>query len=327
MQIDSKTIKNILMVRNDRFGEFLLNIPAMQAIKETFTNAKLTVIINPYVRELAKGIPFIDEMIEWSQEDHSLTAKLKLMRLLKKRNIDIAVMLNPSKEFNILTYLSGIPVRVGYDRKWGFLLTHKMKDKKYLGQKHEIDYNLELVSLIGAKTQDKTLSLIIENDVIKNICQEFNIENNDNFVALHPWTSDPIKQWPLDNFRALAQRLIEKLGIKLVIIGGKEESVKSLEYFNNQGNNPINLTGKTTLKQLAALLRRCKLLISCDSGPVHLASCVGIPVIAIFRSDIPGKNSVRWGPRSYGSIVIEKPNLSDISIEEVFQKAKEIMIK
>lgn len=256
-----------------------------------------------------------------------INCKVKACAPIKKRNIDIAVMLNPSKEFNILIYLSRIPVRVGYDRKWGFLLTHKMKDKKYLGQKHEIDYNLELVSLIGAKTQDKTLSLIIEDDAVKNICQGFNIENHDNLVALHPWTSDPIKQWPLDNFRALAQRLIEKLGIKLVIIGGKEESARSLEYFNNQSNNPINLTGRTTLTQLAALFKKCKLLISGDSGPVHLAACIGIPLIAIFRSDIPGKNSLRWGPRSYGSIVIEKPNLSDISVEEVFIKAKEIMNK
>lgn len=327
MQIDSKAVGNILVVRNDRFGEFLLNIPAMRAIKETFTNAKLTVIISPYVRELAKGIPFIDEIIEWGREKHSLIAKLELVQLLRKRNVDIAIMLNPSKEFNILTYLSGIPVRVGYNRKWGFLLTHKREDKKYLGQKHEIDYNLELVSLIGAKTQDKTLSLAIEDDVVKDICQEFNIKTYDNLVTLHPWTSDAIKQWPLDNFRALAQRLIEELGIKLVIIGGKEESARSLGCFNNESNNLINLTGRTTLMQLAALLKKCKLLISGDSGPVHLAACVGIPVIAIFRSDIPGKNSRRWGPRSYRSIVIEKPNLSDISVEEVFIKAKEIMIK
>ncbi len=158
MQIDKGTIKNILVVRNDRFGEFLLNIPAFRALKETFINANLIIAVDPYVRELAESIPFIDEAIEWSRGKHPLLEKLRLIKLLKNRRIDMAVMLNPSKDLNIITRLAGIPIRVGYDRKWGFLLTHKMKDKKHLAEKHEIEYNLELVSLIGAKTQDSTLS-------------------------------------------------------------------------------------------------------------------------------------------------------------------------
>jgi ADP-heptose:LPS heptosyltransferase len=76
------------------------------------------------------------------------------------------------------------------------------------------------------------------------------------------------------------------------------------------------------LKQLAALLKKCKLLISGDSGPVHLAACVETPVIAIFRSDMPQKCAVRWGPSSEGSIVVQKNNLADISVEEVFEKVR-----
>ena len=327
MQINHKAIKNILVVRNDRFGEFLLNIPALRALKETFTNARIIAVVDPYVRELAKSISsFIDEIIEWSEERHSLLAKLRLVNLLSKKNINIALMLNPSKEFNIITRLCGIPIRVGYDRKCGFLLTHKMKDEKYLGNKHEIEYNLELVGLIGAKTQDLTLSLNINNDIINNLCKDFGITSYDNLIALHPWTSDPLKQWPRDNFFELAKRIADELGIKVIIVGGKEEEQKSKELFSGLENKIINLTGKTTLKQLAAILKQCRLLISGDSGPVHLASAVNAKVLAIFRNDIPGKSAKRWGPWGEGHIVIEKNNLCDISVDEVFSKVKVMLI-
>jgi ADP-heptose:LPS heptosyltransferase len=127
-----------------------------------------------------------------------------------------------------------------------------------------------------------------------------------------------MKQWSVDKFKELAVRLENELGNKVIIIGGKEEADKSQKYFSDF----IDLTGKTTLVELAALLKKCKLLISGDSGPVHLASCVGTPVVAIFRNDTPGKGPVRWGPVSAGSSVVEKTSLQDITVEEVFDKVK-----
>ncbi|MFA5410470.1 MAG: glycosyltransferase family 9 protein [Candidatus Omnitrophota bacterium] len=327
MEIKAKAIKNILIVRNDRFGEFLLNIPAMRALKEKFGQARLIAVVNPDVKELARLIPFIDEIIEWRQKGHPLSEKLRLISLLKNKQIDIAVILNPSKEFNLISWLSGIPVRIGYNRKWGFLLTHKIEDRKYLGDKHEIEYNLELVRLIGANTDDKTLPLAIEDDIIKNLAEEFAIQDSNNLVALHPWTSDPIKQWPVNNFRELAEKLVRELDIKLIIIGGRTESAESERFFSGLSGKIINLAGKTSLRQLAAFLKKCKLLISCDSGPVHLASCAGIPVVAIFRNDLPEKSSRRWGPRSPRSAVIEKSKLSDITVDEVFNRSREVFLR
>lgn len=323
MEINPEAIKNILAVRNDRFGEFLLNIPALRALKETFIHARLTVLIDPHTRELAESLPFIDGIIAWARGRHPLSAKLQLIKLLKRKNIDMAVMLNPSKEMNIVTSMAGIPIRAGYDRKWGFLLTHKIKDKKHLAEKHEIEYNLELVSLVGAKTEDKALSISIDDNIINGLLQDTGIKGYDNLIAVHPWTSDPVKQWPLEYFYRLTRRLIAELNLQVFIIGGKDESDKDLYFRNNPGDNLFNMTGRTTLKQLAGLLKKCRLLISGDSGPVHLACAVNIPVIAIFRSAIPGKSAKRWGPWGEGHMVIEKNNLSDIGVDEVFTKVKE----
>ncbi|MFA5145047.1 MAG: glycosyltransferase family 9 protein [Candidatus Omnitrophota bacterium] len=319
MLINPVRVRNILVARNDRFGEFLLNIPALRALKETFPNASITALVNPSVRELAGCISYIDEVIEWDPEKRSFLEKL---RMLKSKKPDIAVMLNPSKELNILTYLSGIPVRAGYDRKWGFLLTHKMRDNKGLGLKHEVEYNLELVSLVGAKTTDKTISL-----------DRMPLSLNSEYagaVAVHPFTSDPVKQWPAERFQELAERIAGNLKVKVIFVGRTNQGGTVL--FENRphilpGTVPVamDLINKTSLVELAQILKQCKLLISGDSGPMHLASAVGTPVIALFRNDIPGKSPPRWGPKNTNSIVIQKSSLLDISVEEVFNKVREAL--
>ncbi|MDD5506084.1 MAG: glycosyltransferase family 9 protein, partial [Candidatus Omnitrophica bacterium] len=287
MQPD-KNVKKILAVRTDRFGEFLLNIPALRALKETFPQARLTLITSPAVKELAELIPFADEVIVFDEGEDSFFGVLRAVAILRKSGFDLAVILNPAKFFHIATFLAGIPVRAGYGRKWGFLLTHKIKDTKYAGDMHEIDYNLELVRQVGAKTEDKRLSLDIGSDIINTVLKPL-LPDKDRFIVVHPWTSDPVKQWPLTHFKELTLRLLKEFGYGVVVIGGKAEKDKSRELFGNISDNRlIELTGKTSLKDLAYILKSSMLLISGDSGPVHLASCADVPVIALFRNDLQG---------------------------------------
>jgi heptosyltransferase-2 len=325
--LNNKKIKNILVVRNDRFGEFLLNIPAFRALKETYPEAKLIVLVNTYVRNIAECVPFIDEIIDISFEKLSLIAKFEFIEYIRKKNIDISIMLNSSQDFNFIFFLSRIPIRVGYDKKGGFLLTHKMEDRKYLGEKHEVDYNLELVELIGARTDDKTLSLEFDSSIVDDLFKHINKKEAKHLIALHPWTSDSIKRWPAWNFYELTKKIVSELDVYVLLIGGKEEQKKSRELFAGLDDKILNLTGRTSLRQLAAILQRCRLLLSGDSGPVHLAGAVTTPVIAIFRNDIPGKCAKRWGPRGERDIVIEKNDICDITIDEVFEKVKEALAK
>ena len=144
-----KLIKNILIIRNDRFGEFLLNISAMRALKETYSQARLTLAVSSAVSELAGLVECVDEVVVWDE----------VKRNLRKHQFDLCVVLNPTKEANWAVFWAGIPVRVGYDRKWGFLLTHKIKDTKHFGNRHEVDCNLELVGLVG-RSQGSGPSLV-----------------------------------------------------------------------------------------------------------------------------------------------------------------------
>jgi len=296
--VEKEKIKNILVVRNDRFGEFLLNIPAIRALKETFPQAKLSLAVSFTVRELASALDCVDEVLIWDQ----------LRKDLRKHKFDLCVVLNPAKEAHAACFFAGIPVRVGYDRKWGFLLTHKLKDTKYIGNRHEVDCNLELVSLIGANTKNKLLTIKVN----ENLFCEF---IGKKIIAIHPFTSDPVKQWPITLFEELALRIRRELNLTVVMVG------LSIGDFNFKGDI-INMINKTTILELAALLKRCSLLVSCDSGPVHLAAAVGTPVIALFRNDLVGKTPKRWGPWGKKHLVIERNNLNDISVDEVLRAVR-----
>ncbi|OQX54352.1 MAG: hypothetical protein B5M48_01175 [Candidatus Omnitrophica bacterium 4484_213] len=348
----------ILLIRTDRFGEFILNLPAFRAVRKGFPNSHIAVMAQPYIRELIEDNPDINEVIDYELENQKgILPGLKLSWFLKKKKFDLAIIFNPSKKFNIITFLAGIPLRVGYERKWGFLLTHKIEDKKYLGEKHEVEYNLDLVRLITRRTftplntppqaefngasatrftlKDKNPFIPVKKEddefVEKRLTNLYlhvgGVSGEEGtLIAIHPWTSNSQKQWPIGNFVELADKISQWEKVKVVIIGGKEEREFSQQYFANNVKGIVNFAGEFTLGQSAALLKRCKLLVSCDSGPVHLAAAVGTPVLALFRSGIPGVGAKRWGPWGKGHIVIEKENLEQISVEEVLKAVREIAI-
>lgn len=321
-----KRPNRILLIRTDRFGEFILNTPVIRAIKEKFPFSYLCVMVNPAAKEIIEGSSYINEIMIYDERVmRGFFKNFKLITEIRNRRFDLAIILNPKKKFNIITFLADIPIRLGYNRKWGFLLTHKIKDRKFLGQRHEVNYNLDLVRILGIDTEDKRPFVAIDRgdeESIEFLLKEINIVSSDLLIALHPWTSDPAKQWPIKNFSRLAQRLSEEFSCRVTIIGGKDEMNQAKEFF---GDKPylIDLTGKLTLRQSAALLKKCRFLISNDSGPVHLACAVGTPVIALFRNDIPAKSARRWGPWGEGHIVIEKNNLADITVDEVLSKIEE----
>lgn len=296
-------VKNILVIRNDRFGEFLLNIPAMRALKERYPQAKLSLAVSLAVCELAGVVECVDEVVVWD----------KVKGNLRKHKFDLCVILNPTKEAHWAVFWAGIPARVGYDRKWGFLLTHKLKDTKHLGNRHEVDCNLELVGSIGAKTLDKTPKIKVDDNLFREFIGQ-------KIVAIHPFTSDPVKEWPIERFKELARRIKDELGLKVVMVGLSQNVLDA-------GDEIVNMINKTSLLELAVLLKRCSLLISCDSGPMHLAAAVGTPVVALFRNDLPGKTAKRWGPWGKEHIVIEKADLADINVEDVLRGSAVQIVK
>jgi ADP-heptose:LPS heptosyltransferase len=294
-------IKNILVVRNDRFGEFLLNIPAIRALKESYPQAKLTLAVDAQVAELAACVGCVDQVVVWEQ----------IRKKLRRYKFDLGVVLNPTKVAHQSIFLAGIPVRLGYDRKWGFLLTHKLKDTKHQGTRHEVDCNLELVGLLGAKVSDNSIAIKVNDKLYQDFV-------NQKIVIIHPFTSDAVKQWPIARFSELAKRIRVELNLTVILVG-LSENIPRVD------GDVINMVNQTTLPELAALLKRGCLLISGDSGPMHLAASVGTRVVALFRNDLPGKTAKRWGPWGKGHVIIYRSNLYDITVDEVIKQVKEVL--
>lgn len=318
-------IHKILAVRNDRFGEFLLTIPAICALKQNFPNSRLTLAVDPYVQPIAKRIAVVDEVATWENRKHTFSEIVRFSQTLKQERYGLCVIFNPSKEFNIISFLAGIPLRIGYNRKWGFLLNRRIEDKKCAGLKHEVAYNLDLLQVLGKNFDSLGIQFPLEikpEDFSQKLKDEIEA-GNDNFIVLHPWASNKEKEWPIEHFKELTLRLYAQTKIKFVLIGGKEEA-KRAENFPSEVP-VVNLVGKTTLIELAALLKKAKLLITNDSGPMHLAAVVGTPVTAIFRKSPQAVSARRWGPVGNNKAIVENDCLSNITVDEVLHDSKKLL--
>jgi len=303
--------KRILIVRTDRIGDVLLSTPVIKTLRDNYPQAYIAMMVNPYAKDIVEGNPYLDEVIVYDKgslhKNWFNSARFALR--LKRKKFDLSIILHPTNRIHLITFFAGIPKRIGYDLKAGFLLTDKIKHTKQLGEKHELEYNLDLVRYLGIKPQDKDL-YIPKNPGAERWAEELllqeRISPQDKLLAIHPGASCPSKLWPNANFSELADRLVDKYGFKVLVLAGPKDMQKAETVVKNMRHPAINLGGKTSVLQLASILRRCILFISNDSGPVHVSSAVGTPVISLFGRAQKGLSPKRWGPLGQKSRFLHK---------------------
>ncbi|MFA5355797.1 MAG: lipopolysaccharide heptosyltransferase II [Candidatus Omnitrophota bacterium] len=304
-------LKRILIVRTDRIGDVLLSTPAIKAVRDSYPNAYIAVMVSPYARDIVEGNPYLDEVIIYDKDGRhkGWLGSLRLAARLKKKKFDLALILHPANRAHIVIFLAGIRRRVGYDRKMGFLLTDRIKHTKQLGEKHESEYVLDLAGHLGIKPEDKKLFMPVRPESeqwVEELFRYKGIQKTDKLLAVHPGASCPSKLWPNERFAAAADRLSEKYGFKVLVVAGPKDKELAESVVKNMRSPAVNLGGKTSVSQLASVLRRCDLFISNDSGPVHIAAAVGTPVISIFGRKQKGLSPLRWGPLGEKNKVIYK---------------------
>lgn len=303
MQPRKDYFKKILVVRTDRLGDVVLTTPALRALRENCPQSHIAIMVSPHTRELLDDNPYIDEVIVYDKDkkDKRVIGFLKFVMALKKKRFDLAIVLHAKKRTELITFLADIPKRIGYgNRKFGFLLTDRIPDTRHLGLKHEIDYCLDILTKLGLAITDRRPYIALKKESLEwadEFLKTQSIAGHDKIAGLHPGASCPSKRWLRDRFVVLANRLVEDYGFKIIIVAhGKENVAIADELAKNIRYPVINLAGKLTLSQLAAVLKRCAIFISNDSGPVHIASAVGTPVISIFGRNQAGLSPLRWGP-------------------------------
>jgi heptosyltransferase-2 len=294
-------MKRILIIRTDRLGDTLLSTPVFRAVREGYPDSYIAAMVRPYTRECVEGNPYINETIIYDKRGRqkSIMNSLKFAFDLRRKRFDTALILHPTNRVNLITFLAGIPERVGFDRKLGFLLTRKISHKKEFGERHELDYALDIVRAIGLTPRNRSLFMPLRRATrkrIDNTLSDLGVSAGDRLIALHPSSSCPSKKWLPERFASVADMLIEEYGVKVVLVGGRDGKPDAEKTKMYMKHSIVDLSGKTTVSELGSLLKRCALFISNDSGPVHVASAVGTPVVAIFGRKDAGLGPTRWGP-------------------------------
>jgi len=313
------TIKKILLIRTDRFGEFLLSLYAAKLVRENYPKSVIYLMAAKENIELVKGLDYINEFIGWEKNSFSgNSAILRLASFMKKEKIDCVVSLNAKKEIHVASSLAHVAVRVGYDRKWGFCLNRKIEDKKGLEKKHEIEYDIELVNQICKKSFVPNLEFPVDGpECLESL--KGSIDLNKKYIVMHPFTSHTPKKIEYEFWKAFTDRVKKDMATELVLVGDRDEREESVELERKLGIH--NLTGKLSLREFACFLKHnAAFFIGLDSGPMHLASVLKIPVVGLFRST----NPKRWGPYSNRSIVKKGKTSTDFirQIDDIVNFAK-----
>ncbi len=310
-----------MFIRTDRLGETVLNLPAVTALKSTHPGASLTLLVHPDLAELLRDFPGVAQVLAAPERGGAWWWRAwRLGGVLRRQRFDVAIVSNPKKELHLAVWLAGIRWRIGYDRKWGCLLTHRLAEGAPSSDRHEVERNLELVRPLGVAegpVPRRFAALHQEQGYVRDLLAREGFEPDARFIAVHPWTSNPVKQWPAERFRALVQRIASTLRVGVVIVGGPEAR-RSDGYATPSIPGVLDVTGRLTLRQLAALLERAQLLVSNDSGPVHVSAAVGTPTVVLFGVTSGAAGPRRWGPWGAGHSVIAGPSIEAISVEEVF---------
>jgi len=279
--------KRILVFNVNWLGDVLFTTPAIRALRKQYPDSHIACVAPERCREILELNPHINEIISFDERkaNKSIPSKIEFIYSLKKKKFDVVFLFHRSFTRLFLVWLAGIKRRVGYDRKkLSFLLTDKIPavDRDSL---HRVDYFLNIVRPFCEGEPDKNYALKIDRsdtEYVKKLLKENQIEENDKFVILNPGANWVFKRWPVEHFAKLADLLQDKFKVRIVISGAKQD-MDLAEQIKKLAHNELTiLSGKTNLKQLAALFKLAKLIVSADSGPLHIALAVGTRTVSLF---------------------------------------------
>ena len=334
--------KKILIVNVNWIGDVIFSTPFIKTVRNAYPDAYTACLLHPRCVDVLKDNPGIDEIVIYDEEGihKGLFGKLRLISYLRKKNFDIAFILHRSFTKALLTFLAGAKERVGYPTKRrGAFLTRlvEIPDEEI----HKVEYFLNLARACGIPVRDIAYEFFIKDTDRKKIGQflkESGINYPDKLAVLCPGGNWDMKRWPKENFALLADMLIERLGLKVVLSGAKKDIGLTDQIRKMMKNDCAVSCGKTTLKELGALLEHADLVVANDTGPMHLAVAMKARTIALFGPTSPkltgpygkGNYSVIWKNEEcdvpcYDVTCTDSRCMALITAEDVFKKAQELL--
>jgi len=278
----------ILIIKFGSIGDVILSTAALRAIRQHFHSGyRISLLVGEGAKDVVMRSPYIDELLvaDFKNKDKGWRALFTIGRSLRKKNFDIVIDLQNNRKSHILSKLTWSINRYGYSKKFGFLLNHSIKDDKL--PIDPLQHQFRILKMLGIDLIDSHLEMwpaqedevyaqgLLSSEWLSDAQKIVGI----NLTASPRWAT---KSWPRENL----VKLCEELGFKdiRVILTGVEEDFSLANDLINTVNNTklINLCGKTTINQLACVIRRCNVYISADSSPLHIANSMNTPLIALF---------------------------------------------
>ena len=282
----------------------VLLMPALRALKRAYPESNLALLLRPRVTDLMETHPYVDTCIVDTKNRGRYRSLTGLVRRIHGAAFDIAVVLHPTSFRNaLLPFLARVPIRVGTNVSGrGMLLTASCQDDTSV---HEVHRYLRVLQLLDIDTSLDSLEFWhtdTERRIIQDLLDAENVSLTDRLIALNLGTTWRTKQWDTTNFAAVIQQIAHLAPDVRIVLTGSSNELALVEALPT--SLPIiNLVGKTSILQLGALLERCEVCLTCDSGPMHIAAAVGTPTVALFGPTDP----VRHKPYGTGHTIVEKP--------------------
>lgn len=283
-------IRRILIRVNNWIGDVVMVSPAMRSIRRRFPDAEITLLAKPWVLDALRGSPVYDRLIEYDREGpHAgLAGRWRLIRSLRKRHFDLAILFQKALEAAVLARAAGIPLQIGFGtdgRRW--LLTHPLEAP---AEGHHVDGFLRIARALGCETSDRRLSFEIDQqarDAVWGFLSGIGLGGDGLRVAFHPGASKPPRSWHPERFAEVASALYRSFDLRPVLLGSDPDRPVLERMARVIGPAAALPPQGMTLRMMAAILERCHLLVCNDSGPMHVAVALRVPVVAVFGPGHP----------------------------------------
>jgi len=294
--------RHILIIKPSSLGDIVHAMPAVSALRQTFPQARLTWLVKKQWAPLVERIDGVDRV--WPV-DAGLWGWLSQVPGLRREHFDVAVDLQGLFRSAAMGWLSGVPARIGFaNAREGAPRWYSQEVAVPSPDMHAVDRYLLVTDAMGCgqarRPEFRFRIMRADRDAVDRLLEQQGMMRGTPWIAMNVSARWPTKRWPAESFAAVADRLQrEGLG-RVVLIGGPDERPDAAAVQRAMKERAIDLTGQTALGQLPALLSQATVLITNDSGPLHIAAAVGTPVVALFGPTSP----VRTGPYGAGHQVL-----------------------
>jgi heptosyltransferase III len=310
--VKERNFEKVLIIRTDRIGDVVLTLPMVTVLRERIPGIRVSMLLRSYTSALAEGFGGLDRAFSYDTPEGQKRFSTMLAELRAQR-FDLVVVSHPTFRIALLTALAGIPVRVGSGYRWySFLFNKRVFEHRKTAEKHEAEYNISLLQAIGIHVSeiphiDLALPASATDEALAELTR-LDIGHDEKFVVLHPGSGGSARDWSAQNFGDLAKGLAAD-GYRVVVTGVQAEKELVGQVITRAEGRAIASVGRMSLKVLAAFVKRARLFVSNSTGPLHIASAVGTPVIAFFPP-IRECSPRRWGPLAEAKVVFTADSAS-----------------